>query len=425
MIAGETLRNLRLIYFSPADTKEAGFIETDHFGRRFTGGAHSHFDLSAVPQRWLRDLLWDHMADLLRSPRCPRTRGAFDALRRASIELGIFLQADAPGGGQDPALLSAEHMHRFVADQRHRERHNLPSAAIVRSDCKPSGVTTATRRAVFLYARVLLRRALDCGDTARLGLDTGFIAAMPEAGPDPRRSRNPLTDQAARALADEANLCNLAEVHDPNDRGVRDVWEALVFTGRRCSEVLQLRLLTSADKPLSRAEAQALAIDLSRRSTPAEGGFCTFQPVVNGAGCPFGLDCEHCDKFVLSGADLLYWRRKAEQWRSIAERAPDDATADYLHQVFTPTARAIEGLENALAGLGLLDEALAMDYRRPQDYFNRVWSIAFRTADLASPEPRTEPGPPLWACPPGREPPRPSQHAGKPRNCPSAVSRML
>jgi hypothetical protein len=161
------------------------------------------------------------------------------------------------------------------------------------------------------------------------------------------------------------------------------------------------KLLTSADKPLSRAEAQSLAIDLSRRSTPAEGGFCTFQPVVNGAGCPFGLDCEHCDKFVLSGADLLYWRRKAEQWRSIAERAPGDATADYLHQVFAPIARAIEGLENALVGLGLLDEALAMDYRRPQDYFNRVWSIAFRTADLASPEPRTEPGPPLWACPPG------------------------
>jgi integrase len=113
---------------------------------------------------------------------------------------------------------------------------------VVRSDGKPSRVTTATRRAVFLYARMLLRRALDCGEAARLGLDTGFIAAMPEAGPDPRRSRNPLTDLAAMALADEANLCQLAEVHHPNDRGVRDAWEALVFTGRRCSEVLQLRL---------------------------------------------------------------------------------------------------------------------------------------------------------------------------------------
>ena len=99
--------------------------------------------------------------------------------------------------------------------------------------------------------------------------------------------------------------------------------------------------------------------------------------------CPWNLDCHNCDKFVLSGADLLYWRRKREQWRLLAEGAPDDATADYLHHYFEPTARAIDGLEKALAGLGLLDDALALDLRKPQDYFHRVWSTAFRAADLA------------------------------------------
>lgn len=78
------------------------------------------------------------------------------------------------------------------------------------------------------------------------------------------------------------------------------------------------------------------------------------------------FDCHNCDKFVLSGADLLYWRRKREQWRLLAEGAPDDATADYLHRYFEPTARAIDGLEKALAGLGLLDDALALDLRKPQ-----------------------------------------------------------
>jgi hypothetical protein len=72
-----------------------------------------------------------------------------------------------------------------------------------------------------------------------------------------------------------------------------------------------------------------------------------------------------------------------EQWRLLAEGAPDDATADYLHQYFEPTARAIDGLEKALAGLGLLDDALALDLREPQDYFHRVWSAAFRAHDLA------------------------------------------
>lgn len=88
--------------------------------------------------------------------------------------------------------------------------------------------------------------------------------------------------------------------------------------------------LTDGAAPLTREQAQALAIDLSRRSAPAEGGFCTFQPVVEGGACPWNLDCHNCDKFVLSGADLLYWRRKREQWQLLAEGAPDD----YLHRYF-------------------------------------------------------------------------------------------
>ena len=73
-IAKEMLHELRLVYFTPAEPG-GGFLETDHFGVRFPHRV-SHFDLTGVPQRWLRDLLWDYLADLLRSPRCPRTGGA-------------------------------------------------------------------------------------------------------------------------------------------------------------------------------------------------------------------------------------------------------------------------------------------------------------------------------------------------------------
>ncbi|WP_405539571.1 hypothetical protein OG787_46495 [Streptomyces sp. NBC_00075] len=52
-------------------------------------------------------------------------------------------------------------------------------------------------------------------------------------------------------------------------------------------------LLTETATPLTREQAQSLAIDLSRRSTPAEGGFCTFQPVVEGGACPWNLDCHN------------------------------------------------------------------------------------------------------------------------------------
>ena len=374
---------------------------------------------------------------------------------------------------------------------------------------------------------------------------------MPAPGRVVQRTRTPFTDEAARALADEAHLQALSRDHDPHDRGLRDAWETIIVTGRRCGEVLELRLdclgrygglpmlwhdqtkvgnydaairipertcqmlevrqrktlavfqernnrpptpeeraamalfptifrnrdcraalsykwfhkgfkdwidgldigrqvphqarhslatsllragatlthvrrylghisekmaeryihlaqsdledvlqqvwvagpgttnpgelLTNeATSALTQEQAQALAVDLSRRSTPAEGGFCTFQPVVDGGACPWNLNCHSCDRFVLSGADLLYWRRKREQWRQLAEGAPDDATADYLHRYFEPTAKAIDGLEKALAGLGLLDQALALDLRKPQDYFHRVWSTAFRAADLAA-----------------------------------------
>jgi integrase len=549
LIVREMRNALRLVYFTAAEAREAGFIETQHFGIRFPRRT-GHLDLTGVSQRWLRDLLWDHLADALRSAK-HRTQGPLDQMRRACFELSAFLEVDAPAGGHDPTLLREEHMQRFVADQLHRERNGLPFLAVTRADGKPSTVTFGARRKVFNNTRRVLRGGVESGADQRLGLDRAFIAAVPLVGNDQRRARSPFSDEAARALADEANLRQL-EAYDPLDQGMRDIWEAIILTGRRAGEVLNLRLdcigrygglavlwhdqtkvgnydqairipewlyelvqrrqrktlarfegrhghpptpqerapmalfptrvrnpngqmplsytwfhlrfkawvqqldlgrlvphqarhtlatnllrhgatLThirrylgqvsdsmaehyvhlahsdledvlnhiwvagpgapnpgqllsdpaGAATPMTREQALAMAVDLSRRSTPAEGGFCTFQPVVDGGACPWNLDCHNCDKFVLSGADLLYWRRKREQWASIAERAPNDATADYLHQVFEPTARAIDGLEKALAGLGLLQDALALDLRRPQDYFHRLWSLSFPVANLA------------------------------------------
>lgn len=77
---------------------------------------------------------------------------------------------------------------------------------------------------------------------------------------------------------------------------------------------------------------------------------------------------------------------RAAQARTVAAAGrgrPDDATADYLNAYFEPTGRAIDGLEKTLVGLGLLDDALPPDLRKPQNYFNRVWSTAFRATDLA------------------------------------------
>ncbi len=177
----------------------------------------------------------------MQSPRCPRTASSFDNLRRACVELGAFLAVDAPGGGHDPTVLRAEHMHRFVADQRRRERDGLPSLGITKAGGKPSTVTATTRSIVFNGVRAVMRHALDLGVVDRLGLDRRFVTALPTGEGLPVRARRPFPDEVARALADETNLGRLAADHDPADHGVRDIWETLIATGRRLGEVLEVR----------------------------------------------------------------------------------------------------------------------------------------------------------------------------------------
>ncbi|MCQ9179785.1 hypothetical protein KMT30_12245 [Streptomyces sp. IBSBF 2953] len=153
---------LRKIYFTPSDTRDAGYIETEHFGVRFPHRS-SYVDLTCITQRWLRDLLWDHIADVLRSPTCPRSAQPVDFVRRAAAELCASLEAEAPGGGHDPTVLRGEHVHRFVADLRNRERLGLTFHGQARLDGRKSKVTENSRRLVFNYGRSLLRGALDSG----------------------------------------------------------------------------------------------------------------------------------------------------------------------------------------------------------------------------------------------------------------------
>ncbi|MFJ9846063.1 FAD-dependent oxidoreductase [Kitasatospora sp. NPDC101155] len=116
---------LRLVYFTRQDTRDAGFIETDHYGARFNDSG-SHFGLLGLSQRWLRDLVWDYFDARLRN-QPPRSQGPLKLARRSCVELSAYLEAQAPGGGHDPRALTEEHMTAFVADQRHRALHGLPA----------------------------------------------------------------------------------------------------------------------------------------------------------------------------------------------------------------------------------------------------------------------------------------------------------
>jgi len=68
---------------------------------------------------------------------------------------------------------------------------------------------------------------MDSGHTERIGLDRSLIVALPYGGTKGGRLR-PFPDDVARALASDANLERL-ETFDFEDRGLRDIWAALVL----------------------------------------------------------------------------------------------------------------------------------------------------------------------------------------------------
>ncbi|MGH3125414.1 MAG: hypothetical protein ACRDND_30910, partial [Streptosporangiaceae bacterium] len=147
-IVGEITAGLEPLYMTPEDTREAGCIVFGHFGRTLSGTGSS-IDLGGVSQRWLRDLLWDHLAGVLRSADCPRSATPFRAMQRACLELSTFMELRAPGGGHDPRELTAEHMHQFTADLRQREHDGLPSLVPGQCGGRPLTVTATIRLAVF------------------------------------------------------------------------------------------------------------------------------------------------------------------------------------------------------------------------------------------------------------------------------------
>ncbi|WP_212808660.1 hypothetical protein [Micromonospora endophytica] len=216
VIVTEMLRDLEIVYVTPTESKEAGYIDFEHFGRRIPK-LNNRFDLTQVPQRWLRDLLWEHLADLLRSADCPRGRGTYFAIRVAVQELGYFLEARAPGGGHDPSLLSVEHVDQFVADQRRRARDHLPSLRPSNNTKTPT-ISEITSKSTFDALRRMMRAELETGRTDQIGMDRKVVWAFPLAGKRPFRPRSPYADDTARALVDQANLEQLEQA-DVMDRG--------------------------------------------------------------------------------------------------------------------------------------------------------------------------------------------------------------
>lgn len=320
-IVREMLKDVRPLHQTRADTRELGFLDTNYWGFRFPD-RRSAFDLTAISQRWLRDLTWDFLADQLDSPGHPRTQGPFEQVRRSIVCFSAYLSDCDPFRGAVASALSAATAKEFAADLRGCVSNAQPVRGVFDVKGRPS-IATATTYSLSMNA---------------LG-DSYVLIAGSQVEPF-----------------------------------LQQVW----VTGPGNAQPGQV-VLTPSDA--ERTSAEKLMVDLA--AVPIEHGLCTYKPVVGGFDCPFGRNCNSCEHFVITGADYGYWKRQEERWAAMAEGSPDETARNYIYGTFERSSRALAGLEKALVALGLLDQAKELDLRSPhQDFFNPVWTQGWRAGDL-------------------------------------------
>ena len=229
-------RHARAVASTREDTRQAGYLDTEYWGFRFPD-RRSAFDLTGIPQRWLRDLGWDYLAFVLDGPGRPRTQGPFEQTRRALVCFGTYLQ-DCASGGEEPGTLTAATARQFAADYRSRAAGSQPARGMFNVNGSPSPATATTCSATLNSLRKVMRWALEEGSPA--GLPRGFITAIPSGETTFRRNPRPFSDPVLQALGDPANIALLA-ARDPRGNGIADIWRIQLRCGRRIGEVVRLR----------------------------------------------------------------------------------------------------------------------------------------------------------------------------------------
>ena len=164
-------------------------------------------------------------------------------------------------------------------------------------------------------------------------------------------------------FSDEA-LAHYARYNDESmAKHLKQVWAAGPGTDKPGTI-----LLRPGDLNTDNAGAVRARIDLA--VVPVEHGICRYRPVVGGDNCPFAKNCTNgpqgpCEHFALTGADLAYWERKRDAAFPLRRRRPQRKARDYILSAWDPWQPVLAGLREALAELGLLEEAEKLDLRSP------------------------------------------------------------
>ncbi|WP_245839820.1 site-specific integrase [Mycobacterium aquaticum] len=223
-------------WFDPVIVGGAPFAGADVSNRR------KPWDLTGVSQRWLRDLVWEHLRDESLKPKGKRAvKGTIYRRVAAMFLVSYALRQIRSDHGNDPPALSEKDALRLkeLWDLWFREQTVLP-AYMDRPSRQPMVFNERSRHTYMSSCRIVLRNARERRRTPA-SLDM-FILNLPEYPRAPSSPRpRPLTYGDFKLLIDQDNI-ELLEGADRDDVGFADIWLTQAFQGGRISETIQLRL---------------------------------------------------------------------------------------------------------------------------------------------------------------------------------------
>ncbi|WP_237748125.1 site-specific integrase [Nocardia brasiliensis] len=235
----------RSLMFTAESARTAGWFDPILVGAapfRDAGGRcrRKPWDLTPVKQRWLRDVLWDHLRDEALKPagRSPTAQTIYYRLSGVGLLSAVLEHNRADHGEYPRALVKADaEMVKQTWDLWFQEKIPLP---VVTAHNQPRVFSASTRQVLMSAVRIVLRDARAQGRTAA-ELDP-FILSLPEypvpqSNPRPR----PLSYGDFQLLVAPESLRAL-DALDIENTGLSDIWLTHACQGGRIGETLSLRL---------------------------------------------------------------------------------------------------------------------------------------------------------------------------------------
>ncbi|GAS93514.1 transposase [Mycolicibacterium canariasense] len=199
------------------------------------------WDLTAVSQRWLRDLIWEHLRDDALKPvgKRPSTATLYNKITGIILLSQILRQNREDNGNDTNRLGRADAMAvKDTWDLWFREQIPLPLQN--KNAKRASTLNELTRHRYMSGIRLVLHHSRKQHRTPP-GLDS-FIYGLPDypiptKNPRPR----PLSYHDFQLLVNSESIDAL-ETFDRHDIGLADIWLTQAFQGGRIGETLKLRL---------------------------------------------------------------------------------------------------------------------------------------------------------------------------------------